>query len=215
MTDSIHFNQRCQCHRHRETKPTSSADTRIRLRKRDHAQRDPGRRLESGPGADAHSACFGGVVVVGWEGEWEWESESDEYGYVTGDSDGAGIVCDGQDRLTAGWITGEDTDAGIENYQEALRLFPPFRDDDGYTFGAVEVPCPDCDAVFSSAYVSSCARTAWKGCNVNECRTELEQHYLTRYCPGSAVAVYVMTRDRYVSLYLVILGDESVLTMAD
>ena len=48
---------------------------------------------------------------------------------------------------------GEDTDAGIENFQEALRLFPPFRDDDGYTFGAVEVPCPDCDAVFSSAYV--------------------------------------------------------------
>ena len=51
--------------------------------------------------------------------------------------------------------------------------------------------------------------------DVDECRTELEQHYLTRYCPGSAVAVYVMTRDRYVSLYLVILGDESVLTMAD
>lgn len=36
--------------------------------------------------------------------------------------------------------------------------------------------------------------------NVNECRTELEQHYLTRYCPGSAVAVYVMTRDRYATL---------------
>lgn len=63
-------------------------------------------------------------------------------------------------ELTAG----EDTDAGIENYQEALRLFPPFRDDDGYTFGAVEVPCPDCDAVFSSACVSSppCAVT---GCD--------------------------------------------------
>lgn len=27
-------------------------------------------------------------------------------------------------------------------------------------------------------------------------RAELEGHYLTRYCPGSAVAVYVMTRDR-------------------
>lgn len=66
-------------------------------------------------------------------------------------------------------MTGEDTDAGIENYQEALRLFPPFRDDDGYTFGAVEVPCPDCDAVFSSAYVYTyydiChARAGREGC---------------------------------------------------
>lgn len=74
--------------------------------------------------------------------------------------------CDGceADKLTAG----EDTDAGIENYQEALRLFPPFRDDDGYTFGAVEVPCPDCDAVFSSAYVLhlflGCDCGLWKGC---------------------------------------------------
>ncbi|KAA8643317.1 uncharacterized protein ATNIH1004_010084 [Aspergillus tanneri] len=68
--------------------------------------------------------------------------------------------------------------AGIENFQEVVRLFPPFRDDDAATFGAVDVKCPDCDAVFSSP-------------------TELKQHYLTRFCPGAAVAVYVMTRDRY------------------
>ncbi|KAH8431394.1 uncharacterized protein LDX57_009057 [Aspergillus melleus] len=67
--------------------------------------------------------------------------------------------------------------ASLENFQEVLRLFPPFRDDDGTTFGAIDVKCPDCDAVFSSS-------------------TELNNHYLTRYCPGAAVAVYVMTRDR-------------------
>lgn len=31
------------------------------------------------------------------------------------------------------------------------------------------------------------------------CSTELNYHYLTRFCPGAAVAVYVMTRDRWVS----------------
>ncbi|KAL5339735.1 hypothetical protein BJX70DRAFT_363011 [Aspergillus crustosus] len=68
----------------------------------------------------------------------------------------------------------------VENFQEALRLFPPFRDDDGTTLGALEVKCPDCEAVFSSS-------------------SELKQHYLTRYCAGSAVAVYVMTRDRLIT----------------
>jgi hypothetical protein len=32
----------------------------------------------------------------------------------------------------------------------------------------------------------------------NESRNELKQHYLTRYCAGTAVAIYVMTRDRFV-----------------
>ncbi|KAL4967396.1 tetratricopeptide repeat protein [Aspergillus stella-maris] len=68
----------------------------------------------------------------------------------------------------------------VENFQEALRLFPPFRDDDGPTLGAAEVKCPDCEAVFTS-------------------EAELKQHYLTRYCSGSAIAVYVMTRDRLIT----------------
>ncbi|KAL4872109.1 hypothetical protein BDV12DRAFT_6703 [Aspergillus spectabilis] len=68
----------------------------------------------------------------------------------------------------------------VESFQEALRLFPPFRDDDGATLGALEVKCPDCEAVFSSA-------------------SELKQHYLTRYCAGSAIAIYVMTRDRLIT----------------
>jgi len=46
-----------------------------------------------------------------------------------------------------------DESPGIENFQEALRIFPPFRDDDGYMLGAVEAKCPDCEAVFSSSYV--------------------------------------------------------------
>ncbi|KAL2828170.1 hypothetical protein BDW59DRAFT_171016 [Aspergillus cavernicola] len=75
--------------------------------------------------------------------------------------------------------TGESSPA-VENFQEALRLFPPFRDDDGTMLGALEVKCPDCDAVFSSS-------------------AELKQHYLTRYCPGAAIAVYVMTRDRLIT----------------
>ncbi|KAI9375845.1 hypothetical protein BJX61DRAFT_548625 [Aspergillus egyptiacus] len=75
--------------------------------------------------------------------------------------------------------TGEPSPA-VENFQEALRLFPPFRDDDGATLGVLEVRCPDCDAVFSSS-------------------AELDQHYLTRYCPGAAVAVYVMMRDRLIT----------------
>ncbi|KAJ0425297.1 hypothetical protein BJY00DRAFT_325597 [Aspergillus carlsbadensis] len=73
-----------------------------------------------------------------------------------------------------------DSPPAVENFQEALRLFPPFRDDDGATLGALEVKCPDCEAVFSSA-------------------NELNQHYLTRYCAGTAIAIYVMTRDRLIT----------------
>ncbi|KAL4911688.1 hypothetical protein BDW62DRAFT_207200 [Aspergillus aurantiobrunneus] len=73
-----------------------------------------------------------------------------------------------------------ESSPAVENFQEALRLFPPFRDDDGTTFGALDVKCPDCDAIFSSS-------------------SELEQHYLTRYCSGTAVAVYMMTRDRLIT----------------
>ncbi|KAL4803284.1 hypothetical protein BDV18DRAFT_145557 [Aspergillus unguis] len=68
----------------------------------------------------------------------------------------------------------------VENFQEALRLFPPFRDDDATTLGALGIKCPDCEAVFSSS-------------------AELKQHYLTKYCSGAAVAVYVMTRDRLIT----------------
>ncbi|PYH94270.1 tetratricopeptide repeat domain protein [Aspergillus ellipticus CBS 707.79] len=74
----------------------------------------------------------------------------------------------------------DDTHSSVASPQEALRLFPPFRDDDGVLFGAVDVHCPDCDAVFSSL-------------------DELKQHYLTKYCPGTAIAVYVMTRDRLIT----------------
>ncbi|KAL4905294.1 hypothetical protein BDW74DRAFT_185318 [Aspergillus multicolor] len=68
----------------------------------------------------------------------------------------------------------------VENFQEVLRLFPPFREDDGTALGAIDVKCPDCDAIFSS-------------------EAELKQHYLTKYCTGAAVAVYVMTRDRLIT----------------
>ncbi|KAL4898637.1 hypothetical protein BDV59DRAFT_167259 [Aspergillus ambiguus] len=74
----------------------------------------------------------------------------------------------------------KESSAGVENFQEALRLFPPFRDDDGATLGAVDVRCPDCDAVYSSS-------------------NELKQHYLSRYCAGAAIAVYVMMRDRLIT----------------
>ncbi|KAL4945135.1 hypothetical protein BDV06DRAFT_231825 [Aspergillus oleicola] len=73
-----------------------------------------------------------------------------------------------------------ETSPTVENFQEALRLFPPFRDDDGATLGAQDMKCPDCEAVFTS-------------------EAELKQHYLTRYCSGSAIAVYVMTRDRLIT----------------
>ncbi|KAI2890517.1 hypothetical protein CBS76997_6616 [Aspergillus niger] len=81
-----------------------------------------------------------------------------------------------------GRSTSETDDAypGIASPQEALRYFPPFRDDDGTIFGAVDINCPDCDAVFSSS-------------------SELKHHYLTKYCPGTAIAVYVMTRDRLIT----------------
>ncbi|RAL08345.1 tetratricopeptide repeat domain protein [Aspergillus homomorphus CBS 101889] len=74
----------------------------------------------------------------------------------------------------------DDSEPGVESFQEVLSLFPPFRDGDGATFGAVDIKCPDCDATFSSD-------------------NELKQHYLTKYCPGTAVAVYVMTRDRLIT----------------
>ncbi|KAL4738553.1 hypothetical protein BDV11DRAFT_205836 [Aspergillus similis] len=74
----------------------------------------------------------------------------------------------------------QELSPAVENFQEVLRLFPPFCDDDGTSVGAMDVKCPDCDAVFSS-------------------ESELKQHYLTRYCTGSAVAVYVMMRDRLIT----------------
>ncbi|KAF7174965.1 hypothetical protein CNMCM7691_005433 [Aspergillus felis] len=69
---------------------------------------------------------------------------------------------------------------GVESFAETVRLFPPLRNDDGRPQGAADPKCPDCDAVFSSP-------------------CELKQHYLTRFCPGAAVAVYLMTRDRLIT----------------
>lgn len=43
----------------------------------------------------------------------------------------------------------------IESLQDALKIFSPFRDDDGVTLGAIDFECPDCDAVFSSSYAIS------------------------------------------------------------
>ncbi|EAW08739.1 uncharacterized protein ACLA_096720 [Aspergillus clavatus NRRL 1] len=40
--------------------------------------------------------------------------------------------------------------AGIESFQETLRLFPSLRNDDGTALNAGEAKCPDCDAVFSA-----------------------------------------------------------------
>ncbi|OJJ43849.1 hypothetical protein ASPZODRAFT_135880 [Penicilliopsis zonata CBS 506.65] len=74
----------------------------------------------------------------------------------------------------------ESISPAVANFQEALRLFPPFRDDDGAILGAVDVKCSDCEAIFSSS-------------------DELGRHYLTRFCPGAAVIVYVMTRDRLIT----------------
>ncbi|RLM01549.1 hypothetical protein CFD26_108537 [Aspergillus turcosus] len=69
---------------------------------------------------------------------------------------------------------------GVESFAETVRLFPPLRNDDGAPIGATDSKCPDCDAVFSSPI-------------------ELKQHYLTRFCPGAAVAIYLMTRDRLIT----------------
>ncbi|KAF7165458.1 hypothetical protein CNMCM6106_001616 [Aspergillus hiratsukae] len=69
---------------------------------------------------------------------------------------------------------------GVESFAETVRLFPPLRNDDGGPHGATDSKCPDCDAVFSSP-------------------SELKQHYLTRFCPGAAVAIYLMTRDRLIT----------------
>ncbi|KAI9934024.1 hypothetical protein MW887_005097 [Aspergillus wentii] len=51
-----------------------------------------------------------------------------------------------------------ETFAGIENFKETLRIFPPFRDNDGARLGAVDVKCPDCDAIFSSQWVEPLRR---------------------------------------------------------
>ncbi|GAT29629.1 tetratricopeptide repeat domain protein [Aspergillus luchuensis] len=55
-----------------------------------------------------------------------------------------------------GRSTSETDDAypGVASTQEALRCFPPFRDDDGTIFGAVDINCPDCNAVFSSLLIT-------------------------------------------------------------
>ncbi|GLA75540.1 hypothetical protein AtubIFM55763_006819 [Aspergillus tubingensis] len=55
-----------------------------------------------------------------------------------------------------GRSTSETDDAypGVADTKEALRCFPPFRDDDGTIFGAVDINCPDCNAVFSSLLIT-------------------------------------------------------------
>lgn len=93
-----------------------------------------------------------------------------------------------------------EASAGVENFQEALRMFPPFRDDDGAALGAVDSKCPDCDAVYSSSYdtpIECMDGRLSVGIDGNSTyRNELKQHYLSKYCPGAAVSVYVMMRDR-------------------
>ncbi|KAH1762083.1 hypothetical protein EMGR_004868 [Emarellia grisea] len=75
---------------------------------------------------------------------------------------------------------GDEDSPGVESFAETVRLFPPLTNDDGAPNGAVDSKCPDCDAVFSSP-------------------CELKQHYLTRFCPGAAVAIYLMMRDRLIT----------------
>lgn len=78
-----------------------------------------------------------------------------------------------------------DEGPGIENFQEALRLFPPFRDDDGFMLGAVEAKCPDCEAVFSSAYVSRLGeRVMGLILGQRRVRTALPDEVLSRECGG-------------------------------
>ncbi|KAL1886857.1 hypothetical protein Plec18167_000792 [Paecilomyces lecythidis] len=72
----------------------------------------------------------------------------------------------------------DETPSAVDSFQDALRFFPPYTDKDGgHQMG--ECFCPDCEAIFSSSM-------------------ELKQHHLTKYCPGSAILVYVMTRDRLI-----------------
>ncbi|KEY76890.1 hypothetical protein BA78_1377 [Aspergillus fumigatus] len=84
---------------------------------------------------------------------------------------------------------GDEDSPGVESFAETVRLFPPLTNDDGAPNGAVDSKCPDCDAVFSSP-------------------CELKQHYLTRFCPGAAVAIYLMMRDRGSTTSCKICGEE-------
>ena len=52
-----------------------------------------------------------------------------------------------------GVLDTQEPSAAVENFQEVLRLYPPFRDDDGAILAAVDLRCPDCDAVLSSQWV--------------------------------------------------------------
>jgi hypothetical protein len=84
---------------------------------------------------------------------------------------------------------------GVESFAETVRLFPPLGTDDGRPNGAADSKCPDCDAVFSSPYGHWVLLLHAQF--DDKYRSELKQHYLTRFCPGAAVAIYLMTRDRY------------------
>ncbi|KAL1970255.1 hypothetical protein VTN77DRAFT_5415 [Rasamsonia byssochlamydoides] len=72
---------------------------------------------------------------------------------------------------------GGGTASDIRTFQDALRKFPSRTDKDGNATEVKDVFCRNCEAVFSST-------------------AELSQHHLTKFCPGAAIVVYVMIRDR-------------------
>ncbi|OKL63184.1 hypothetical protein UA08_01379 [Talaromyces atroroseus] len=74
----------------------------------------------------------------------------------------------------------DQASADIRSFQDVLRKFPPRPNKDGYTTELRDVLCADCDAIFSS-------------------RAELENHRFTKFCPGAAILVHVMTRDKLIN----------------
>ncbi|KAJ9397750.1 hypothetical protein DTO282F9_5270 [Paecilomyces variotii] len=73
----------------------------------------------------------------------------------------------------------DETPSAVDSFQDALRFFPPYTEKSDGGNQMRECFCPDCDAIYSSS-------------------VELKHHHLTKYCPGSAIVVYVMTRDRLI-----------------
>lgn len=54
------------------------------------------------------------------------------------------------DSLTDMVTESDHGNADIRTFQDVLRKFPPRPNKDGYTLELKDVPCADCDAIFSS-----------------------------------------------------------------
>lgn len=89
----------------------------------------------------------------------------------------------------------EQASADIRHFQDVLRKFPPRPNKDVYTIDLKDISCVDCDAIFSSRWIFA-QYTSISGPNLIRNSAELDNHRFSKFCPGAAIVVHVMMRDK-------------------